>query len=295
MSDAYRERFTIPGAVTIEPDRLDMPRVLLTHPSGARAELYLHGAHVTGWRLGDGEELLFLSRESAFTPDRPIRGGIPVIFPQFGDGPLPTHGFARTRRWALIRSTQDAVGTVAVALRLEADDATSALWPYQFALTLEVALLERALSLTLTVNNRSDRPFEFATAFHTYFNIADIATARVEGLHGVEYLDKLQHYARQREEAAAIQFTAETDRIYLQTPDIVRLIDPGHQRTIRVEKHRMPDVVVWNPWIDKAQRLPDFGDAEYRQMACVETGVIEPAFELPAGGQWEGETVLRVE
>ena len=29
--------------------------------------------------------------------------------------------------------------------------------------------------------------------------------------------------------------------------------------------------MVWNPWIDKARWMADFGDEEYHGMVCVET------------------------
>ena len=33
--------------------------------------------------------------------------------------------------------------------------------------------------------------------------------------------------------------------------------------------------VVWNPWIDKARAMSDFGDEEYKRMVCVEAGHIQ--------------------
>jgi glucose-6-phosphate 1-epimerase len=33
--------------------------------------------------------------------------------------------------------------------------------------------------------------------------------------------------------------------------------------------------VVWNPWIDKAARMSDFGDAEYLHMVCIEAANAE--------------------
>ena len=33
---------------------------------------------------------------------------------------------------------------------------------------------------------------------------------------------------------------------------------------------RSAQTVVWNPWIDKARAMPDYGDEEWPQMVCVE-------------------------
>ena len=40
---------------------------------------------------------------AVFDGTQPIRGGVPVVFPQFGrpDPSLPMHGFARSSRWTV--------------------------------------------------------------------------------------------------------------------------------------------------------------------------------------------------
>jgi glucose-6-phosphate 1-epimerase len=45
--------------ITLESGRNGLPRLRLTTPDGAEAEVYLHGAHVTSWRPAGGEEALF--------------------------------------------------------------------------------------------------------------------------------------------------------------------------------------------------------------------------------------------
>lgn len=135
MLDALQGEFGVPGVVEFVPGRNGMPTVRLRHPSGAGAEAYLHGAHVTSWTTPAGEELLFVSRQSHFAAGRPIRGGIPVIFPQFGPGALPQHGFARISEWHVRRAGQTDAG-VSVTLGLAQTPETLALWPYHFDLEL---------------------------------------------------------------------------------------------------------------------------------------------------------------
>ncbi|HEX6371728.1 MAG TPA: hypothetical protein VF006_22595, partial [Longimicrobium sp.] len=60
-----------------------LPKLRLSHASGATAEVYLHGAHVASWVPAGGTEALFVSRAATFAPGKAIRGGVPVIFPQF--------------------------------------------------------------------------------------------------------------------------------------------------------------------------------------------------------------------
>nr|CAG8543492.1 9290_t:CDS:2 [Entrophospora candida] len=83
-------------------------KAVLQHPSGSSAEVYYYGANVTSWKY-DGKERLFLSKKSKLDGTRAIRGGIPLVFPQFGKASdpsaetaaLPQHGFARTSNWNL--------------------------------------------------------------------------------------------------------------------------------------------------------------------------------------------------
>ncbi|HEY0074102.1 MAG TPA: hypothetical protein VGB77_08380, partial [Abditibacteriaceae bacterium] len=40
---------------------------------------------------------------------------------------------------------------------------------------------------------------------------------------------------------------------------------------IHIAKENSQATVVWNPWIQKAAALPDFGDDEWTKMVCIET------------------------
>jgi glucose-6-phosphate 1-epimerase len=51
---------------------------------GVAGELYLQGAHLTSWQPPGERPVLFTSPNSAISPGRAIRGGIPIIFPWFG-------------------------------------------------------------------------------------------------------------------------------------------------------------------------------------------------------------------
>src|SRR5206468_2712115 len=81
--DQLNNRFSVPGVVKIESGAGGLPRVAVTSPL-ADAHVYLHGAHVTHFAARGQKPLLFLSAESHFAPDKPIRGGVPICFPWFG-------------------------------------------------------------------------------------------------------------------------------------------------------------------------------------------------------------------
>jgi len=136
-----------------------MPRLELVAPDGARAEVYAHGAHVTSWVPAGGVERLFLSERSVFNGQAAIRGGVPVIFPQFSmEGPLPRHGFARTRAWEFVTAGVEAGGASA-SFRLVDSAETRRIWPHAFAARLDVrtggAQLELAFTSRIQAGSRS--------------------------------------------------------------------------------------------------------------------------------------------
>jgi D-hexose-6-phosphate mutarotase len=56
----------------------------------------------------------------------------------------------------------------------------------------------------------------------------------------------------------------------------VQIIDPKLGRRITISKEGAASTVVWNPWSDKAQVIPDLGNDEYPQFVCVESGNVGP-------------------
>lgn len=276
--------------------RDDLPRIDLAHASGARASVYLQGAHVASWADASGAERLFLSERTRWEPGAAIRGGVPVVFPQFADqGPLPKHGFARTAAWEEVETGTGPGGGAFVRLRLTDDDATRALWPHSFRAELRVALDASSLAIALRIANTGDGAMAFTCALHTYFRVDDVRAAAVEGLRGVAYRDKLAAGAERTEEGGAVGFAGEVDRVYVAAPDRLRIRGGPEGRTLVLEKEGFRDAVVWNPWEEGARALPDMADDEYLRMLCVEpANAAEPVHLLP-GGAWTGTQRLRVE
>jgi len=234
------------------------------------AEIYLHGAQVTRFRKTGEPPLLFMSQCSRFAPEQPIRGGIPVIFPWFGlrEG-LGQHGFARLKEWTLKEVAPNADGSVCVKFQLPDCPEASSFPP--FCAEYCVTVSDR-LKLELFVRNMSEEPFSFEACLHTYFEVGDISAVSIRGLQGTEYLDKVANFARKTDPDPAIRISSEVDRTYVNTEAAVELEDAALGRLILVEKECSKSTVVWNPWIAKAQQMPDFGNDEYHRMVCIESG-----------------------
>lgn len=52
--------------------------------------------------------------------------------------------------------------------------------------------------------------------------------------------------------------------------------------------------VIWNPWVDQAREIADFGDDEYPNMVCVESGHVSSPVILLPGTAFEASQILQV-
>ncbi|MEO6625952.1 MAG: D-hexose-6-phosphate mutarotase [Burkholderiaceae bacterium] len=271
-----------------------LPAIALRAPDGSSAVVTLHGAHVVSWiPAASQHEQLYLSPTSAFATGKAIRGGVPVVFPQFSDrGPLLRHGFARTRPWELLRSGVDAQGAFA-CLRLCDDNETLALWPHAFALELAARVDGNSLSMELSCHNTGDAPFAFTCALHTYLRVQDITQAQVLGLAGLPYWNAVDG-TRKAQADGALLVPGELDRIYEGVTEPLHLIEPVQAHTVRLDQSGFQDVVVWNPGAQRAASLPDLAPGAWRNMLCIEAARIANPVHLAAGHRWVGRQQLAV-
>lgn len=261
--------------MTINQGKGGLQRVVVNGPQSS-AEIYLHGAHLTHFQPRDAQPVLFMSAESNFDPAKPIRGGVPLIFPWFGpkagSPDAPMHGFARLKTWSLHSTPLPADRSVDVALGLQTDDAELRM------------LFNIGPRLRMELEVRANRDFSFEEAFHTYFVVGDVRQVEVDGLQNTEYIDKMDSFKRKTQPAETIRIAGETDRVFQNARGTVRIIDPVLKRTIVIEKEGSASTVVWNPWIAKAKAMADFGDDEWPGMICVETANVgDHAIRLAAG------------
>jgi glucose-6-phosphate 1-epimerase len=250
----------------------NLPAIRLSAPDGAEATVTLYGAHLVSWKGADGEERLFLSSKSALDASRAIRGGVPVIFPQFAEqGSGMRHGFARVSNWRLEDSGLDDDGAAWAAFGLALGDLPTSLsdaWPHQFMLALRIAVRANELAMTLTVRNLGAAAFPFAAALHTYHLVPDVCEVRLEGVSSdeISIIDKL-------------------DAMY---PDVAgrALLSTG-AGTLTIEQSGFPDVVVWNPGAVDAAGLTDMENGEHQRFVCVEPALLDP-HTLEPGEVWVG-------
>ena len=264
------------------------PEVQLRIPNGASAKISPYGAHILSWIPAGGDERLFLSPKAEFRAGAAIRGGVPVIFPQFSSlGNLPKHGFARTQPWEVARVNADSA-----VFWLSENETTRPLWPHRFLAEYIVRIGGNRLEMTLSVTNIDIAPFTFTAALHTYLRVDDVRRAAVTGLSGLVYRDSANGEKESRENADRLTFSGEVDRIYLETPSTLQLVD--EKRVLSITAEGFPDAVIWNPGPEKCAKLVDMEPYGYLQFVCVEAATIARPRWLEPGEIWRGTQTLSI-
>ena len=270
---------------TINAGTNDLPKVVITHESGSTADIYLNGAHVTSWRTPDHVERLYLSSTAQFEEGKAIRGGIPVVFPQFADsGPLVKHGWLRTTSWSVDESTDRSGNQVQLVTRDTA--ATRDVWNFPYEARLTVDLGDSELTVSLEVRNTGQEEMRFTTALHTYLSVSDATQARLLGLYGSPYIDKTDGRALNVDDDQALRISSETDRIYTGAPWRLELTDD--LKRVDISESGFSDVVVWNPWRELARNIPDMRADDYLRFICVEAAVADEPCVVKPGKSWSG-------
>jgi glucose-6-phosphate 1-epimerase len=151
------------------------------------------------------------------------------------------------------------------------------------------------LTLTLKARNDGRAPVTLGGALHSYFAVGDAARARVTGLDGRPYVDQLHPAARPVQKGPVV-FQAETDRVYDDPGPACAVEDPAWGRRLVIEKSGSRSTVVWNPWTEKARRLADLGEDQFKDFVCVETAnALTDTVTVPAGGVHALQARIRAE
>lgn len=280
--------------------------VVLTHPSDPSTSVTVlkYGATVISWKAA-GSERLWVSEAAKLDGSKPVRGGIPLVFPVFGKQKdeahptfkLPQHGFARNSTWEFLGQTTE--NPVSVQFGLGPEQVSPdlfGLWndgKNDFTLILTVSLDKNRLLTKIEVENSGNETFDFNWLFHTYFRVPDITDILVNNFMDAECDDKLLP-ASYVEKSPVISFTEEFDRIYkkVHPEKTFQIIELGNV-LMNVDRENLQDAVVWNPWIKKLAGMADFEPKTgYHNMLCVEPGHVSDMVTLKKGQKWSGSQIL---
>jgi glucose-6-phosphate 1-epimerase len=251
----------------------------LASADGARLVAGTFGGQVLRWYPAGAEvDRLWLSPLAAPSFGA-LRGGIPVIFPQFsGRGPLPRHGLVRSRGWRALPTAPDEdrevpSGAAAVRFGIRDDETTRELWPHAFELRLTAWAAGSRLDLRLEAVNRGLDDFEFTAALHAYLRVSDVREVSVEGVGGHLCEDNARAGATSVMPDGPLAAAGPVDLAVRDVDGPVVVRDPL-LGDLTVLAEGFADRVVWNP--GAGHGLADVPDGGDREFVCVEPAALAP-------------------
>ena len=234
---------------------------------------------------GEPLERLFVSSKAALDGSKPVRGGIPIVFPIFGPPELPQfpnlkqHGYARSSTWNFTSVLADDDSSVSAkfceCIRLLVSAFTGllicppALDPtpevkaaFDFPVFLEyvVTVAERQLGTDIHVTNHSGTDvLQFQALFHNYIR-APANDVMISPLTGKTYFDKTEATPEARltpkvEQRKYVDVKKFTDSVYEDGGQAYEVSWP--QGGIQIETDGLKDVVIWNPQKTAGEAIGD--------------------------------------
>jgi glucose-6-phosphate 1-epimerase len=296
QSPALSKTFSMPTIAGLSTGDFHGFASLLVETPFSTAAISLFGGQLLSFVPKDTQDLLWLS-PLAKRPPTPIRGGSPVCWPYFGkqDQPndAPAHGFVRTLPWTLVDAVREADGTLALTLAPPVLDEL----PLRLRMHLRIG---RTLEQSLISENIGPQPLRFTQALHNYFRVGDALKVDVQGLQGLDYLDKYENYAQLHRQQGDWNLRdprdpGRSDRIYTGASGHYVLLDPVLARRITITTSGSRTLVAWNPGEQAAAQMPDVGP-HWREYVCLEAANAGPEIiELAPGQRHELKQTLSSE
>ncbi len=297
--------------------------IKIKHPL-CNATLLLQGAqlieftptdNINNTKTGNSQSnnLLWLSDTVEYQQGKPLRGGIPICWPWFGNldknpesiqnqihnkNSASAHGFARSILWK-VYSIKESCHCVEIVLSLTSNEQTKALWPFEFSLEAHF-VFSKQLELELKTTNKSDTEFSFSQALHTYLPTDDIKKTYIHNAHNSRYIDAMDNW-QEKLQTGRIGFSGETDRLYFfdkksSTDNNFELRVESPSKQLLIKSINSQSAVIWNPWIKKSLSLSQFNPDHYKQMFCIETAnIMSDCITLAPKQQYSLSLYLRSE
>lgn len=130
-----------------------------------------------------GEELLYLNKETFYNKEKNVRGGIPILFPisgQLSNGTyeweghtysMANHGFARNASWEVIG--QETKERAALTIKFTSSEQTKLSYPFDFTVLFTYVLKGGKLTIKQEYNNQGDKSMPIYAGFHPYFKTGE--------------------------------------------------------------------------------------------------------------------------
>jgi glucose-6-phosphate 1-epimerase len=304
LEQAYRISRLLSSAVYPDRHHVDggLPLYVIDNPLG-RMVICEQGAQVLSFIPADKKDLLWLSPLAKFCLGEPVRGGIPICLPWFGvdsrNKANPNHGFARNVNWQLANITDADDAQQGACTRIEFvleqfQQQPHALFPYPFSAKLTF-LMGDSLSIHLQLSNTGSETMPLTWALHSYHPVADIASAKISGLDGCEYLDNARELKRGIQNGDVV-FNGEVDSIYINAGNTQSITSTSqNNEAITIAADGCASAVVWNPGAEKSALLKTVGIENYQQFVCLERGsVFDNEIILPSNETYSASLQIKL-
>lgn len=128
----------------------------------------------------EGDEVLFLNKDTLYDTEKNIRGGIPILFPisgQLENGEyewnghvyqMKNHGVARNQPWEVIK-TKTEEKQASITLGFKSNEETRRSYPFDFEVIFTYTLAKNQLTIDQQYKNHSDSDMPIYAGFHPYF------------------------------------------------------------------------------------------------------------------------------
>ena len=234
--------------------------------------------------------LLYVSPVS-FSESQALRGGIPVLFPQFADrGPLRKHGFARDLPWRLVEQVAHAdVHRVVFELHIHASEQRN--WSHSAQLVLTAQLTLNALHMHLQVRNTGSTTFKWTGGLHPYWATVDLSASQLLGLQGAAVQDRYNPHKTTQTQAAVSWHGEEFECLY-DTQAPLQLQTPTH--SIQLKMTGFDQWMLWNPGKAGAETLKDLPNDDWKRFVCIEPVRVSRPSVLQPGEGFEGGLSVEV-
>lgn len=295
--DELDEKFSIEGEVGFAELEENMAFITVSNKY-ADADICLYGAHITNFKPHKTMPVLWMSPDSKFQEESPIRGGIPVCFPWFGphktESSKPQHGFGRLMYWNVLETVSLPTGETMVRLQLCSSAETKIFWNHDFCAEMTVTV-GKTLTATLKVTNTSSTPFEYSCALHSYYYVSSIEEIAIDGLLNTKYYNQLEPGDFIQDTPLLEIKKAETRHYYNTETDCI-IIDTLFNRRIRVAKSGSKITTVWNPGEETCRKIDDMPDDAFHNFVCIEAvNAFNDVIKLAPGETHETSVIIGID
>ncbi len=243
------------------------------------------GGHLFSVKLHDSYELLYLSPikiDGIFK-----RGGIPILFPQFGNlGSLTKHGFARDLFWEEV-SMKIKGDEISYKYILDNNQKSNSIWEFDYKVILTFCLVKnKTLSIKMQVLNLGEHSFSFTGGLHPYFAINCRKNLKINGLQGVDYIDT---------DPMITSFDLNScdgiERLFLSNCDLEFF---NGFYNLKLSISGFENWMIWNPGKNGAIKIIDLPDNDFDKFICIEPVIANKSIMLESGQSFQGELIIRM-